>query len=227
MRVPSVTFYDRVDDALKNDTLHVALERVTSRFTTAEETIKLGVGLDYQDRPLSCEAAALKMALSFKGTFVSETDIMNRVGYDPTERENGAWGDPYQHFVGDIDGVQNTTGYGVYWGPIASAGSAWRPTEAFTNWTTAQLAAEIESGNPVVVWGTYAGAYQDSWTTPDGRLIDAWKGEHTRVAIGFVGSADNPTTIILNDPIAGQLWWSRATFETNWRSFGNAGVVVR
>ncbi len=34
MRVPSVTFYDRVDDALKNDTLHVALERVTSRFTT-------------------------------------------------------------------------------------------------------------------------------------------------------------------------------------------------
>ena len=30
-------------------------------------------------------------------------------------------------------------------------------------------------------------AYQDSWYTKDGKYIYAWKGEHARVAIGFIG----------------------------------------
>ncbi|MBU0707140.1 Ig-like domain-containing protein [Patescibacteria group bacterium] len=196
-------------------------------FATAPEVIKLDVRQDFQDRSLSCEAAALKMALSYQGVVVSEDEIMNHVGYDHTLHENGTWGDPYLAYVGDINGRQNTTGYGVYWDPIARAAGQWRPSEAFTGWTITQLTREIALGNPVVTWGIYGSGYEDSWTTPEGKYIYAWKGEHARTVIGFVGSVDNPSKIIINDPFAGQLYWTRERFESDWGVFGNAGVVVR
>ncbi|MDP3964347.1 MAG: Ig-like domain-containing protein [bacterium] len=197
-------------------------------FSTAPTTFILNVASDLQDRPLSCEAAALKMALANKGVAVTESQIMEHVGYtEPSQRSNGVWGNPHIGFVGNIDGTQNTTGYGVYWEPIARAGNNWRPSEAFTGWNVTQLAQEVEAGNAVVVWGVYGSGYQDSWTTPDGGSVYAWKGEHTRTVIGFVGSVENPERIILNDPYAGQVSWTRAQFEQNWGIFGNAGVVVR
>jgi len=200
---------------------------VSSSFTTASQTVRLSVPMDYQDKPLSCEAAALKMALAAKGVTVSETAIMNIVGYDKTPHKGSTWGDPYTAFVGDINGKQNTTGYGVYWGPIAKAAKTWRDAEAFTGWTVAQLTAEIAKGNPVVVWGSYAGGYEDSWKTPAGKTIFAWKGEHARTVVGFIGPASNPSKILIHDPVAGRLTWTKKQFEQDWNIFGRAGVVVR
>ncbi|MFA5051629.1 MAG: hypothetical protein WC544_01035 [Patescibacteria group bacterium] len=51
-------------------------------------------------------------------------------------------------------------------------------------------------------------------------------GEHARVAIGFIGSADNPTKIITMDPIYGEKYFTRSSFEWNWGLLGNSGVVV-
>ena len=87
-------------------------------FKTEPEIFKLNIPIDYQDKKLSCEAAALKMALFGKGVKVSENDIMKIVGHDLTKRSNGIWGNPNGAFAGDINGKQNTTGYGVYWGPM-------------------------------------------------------------------------------------------------------------
>jgi uncharacterized protein YvpB len=196
-------------------------------FTTEPEVVKLAIASDLQDQALSCEAAALKMALAGKGVTVSESEIMTYVGFDPTPHSGATWGDPYEAFVGDIRGKQNTTGYGVYWGPIAHAANHWRPSEAFTGWTVPQITEEISKGNAIVVWGVYGSGYEDSWHTPAGKYIYAWKGEHARTVIGYVGSKDNPTQIILNDTYAGQIYWSRARFEQDWAIFGNAGVVVR
>jgi uncharacterized protein YvpB len=167
------------------------------------------------------------MALAAKGIFVSENDIMAKVGYDPTPHAGDTWGDPYVAYVGNIDGKQNTTGYGVYWDPIAKAGSAWRPSEAFTGWTTAQVLQEVQQGNAVVAWGVYGNGYEDSWTTPGGKFIYAWKGEHARTVVGFTGTPENPSRIILNDPYAGRITWTRQQFERDFGIFGNAGVVVR
>ncbi len=199
----------------------------TITFQTLDETTVLSIAIDYQDRPLSCEAAALKMALAGHGVSVSEDAIMARVPVDAAHRQGDIWGDPYVEFVGDINGRQNTTGYGVYWGPIALAASAWRPAEAFTDWSVPKLTAELSAGNPVVVWGVYGNGYEDDWTTSDGKHIDAWKGEHARTLIGFVGTSENPTKLILNDPYAGRVTWTRAQFERDWGRLGNAGVVVR
>lgn len=202
-------------------------EAFTFSFTTVAETVKLPIPNDLQDHALSCEAAALKMALAGKGVRVTESDIMARVGYDRTPHRGDVWGDPYLAFVGDINGRQNTTGYGVYGDPIAKAANGWRPAEAFTGWTSAQIAKEIAAGNPVIVWGVYGNGYEDSWHTPAGKAIYAWKGEHTRTVIGFVGSPEDPQKFILNDPYVGQITWTRARFEQDFRIFGNAGVVVR
>ncbi len=198
----------------------------TLRFTSAQIRRVLNIGLDYQDQPLSCEAAALKMALRYRGVNVSESDIMALVGYDPTIKNGNVWGDPDQAFVGNIAGSQNSTGYGVHWDPIARAARAWRNASAFSGWSVSQLAWEIEAGNPVVVWGVLGGAYFDPWYTPQGRYIAAWKGEHARTVIGYTGSPTNPTSFIINDPIAGRVTWSTSRLLADWSKFNYSGVVV-
>lgn len=167
------------------------------------------------------------MTLNYKGVATSENDIMAIVGFDPTPRSNNIWGDPNQTFVGSITGKQNSTGYGVHWGPIARAANHYRSSEAFSGWSASDLAREIQSGNPVIIWGTFGNARPDSWTTPQGKRINAWYGEHTRVVIGFRGPADNPTGFILNDPLAGRLNWTDNQLSGNWGRFSNSGVAVR
>ena len=200
----------------------------STSFTTQSQTVKLGVPMDFQDYPLSCEAASLKMALAYKGIYVSEDTIMGYVGTDPKIRNGDIWGDAYNIYVGNISGSQNTTGYGVYWDPIAKAAKVWRSgSEAFTGWSISDLTKELKNGNPVVVWGIYGSGYEDPWHTKDGKYIYAWKGEHARTAIGFVGNYNSPSSIILNDPYDGQIYRSTSSFMSDWNVFGRAGVVVR
>ena len=201
-------------------------ETFSSNFSTESSLTILDISIDYQDRSLSCEAAALKMALNYRGIGVSEDDIMARVGFDPTIRNDNIWGDPNNAFVGDINGRQNTTGYGVYWGPIANAANTWRSAAAFSGWSISQIAQAIANDNPVVLWGIYGNGYRDDWQTPDGKNILAWKGEHARTIIGFSGKIDNPTSFTVNDPISGQVTWSADQLSVNMATFGGSGVVV-
>ncbi len=186
----------------------------------------LPIALDYQDQALSCEAAALKMALAGHGVRTTERRIMNVVGYDRTPHRGRVWGDPDKAFVGNIAGRQNTTGYGVYWAPIARAADRWRDGTSFTDWTPTQLAQAIEAGHPVVIWGTQGKATPDKWKTPSGKTVRAWKGEHARTVIGYIGTVERPTRFVINDPIAGRLTWTTATLLANWSRFNNSGVVV-
>ena len=195
-------------------------------FTTQLKKVILNIPLDRQDRALSCEAAALKMALNYRGLNITESNIMAIVGYDPTIKNGNVWGDPNVAYVGNIDGRQNSTGYGVHWDPIARAASNWRQAKAFSGWTVAQLAGEIEAGNPVIIWGVLGSGYSDPWVTPGGKQIAAWKGEHVRTLIGYTGSPDNPASFIINDPIVGRITWSVNTLKNDWAKFNNSGVVV-
>lgn len=193
-----------------------------------EPIITLAITNDHQDRPLTCEVAALKMALGYKGINVSETELMDRLGTaDPFGRDGNVWGDPNVGFVGDPSGSQNSTGYGVYWGPIAKVANQFASAQAFSGWSASELAREITAGNPVEIWGTIGRTKSDSWQTPDGKLINAWHGEHTRLIIGFAGTVDNPTRFIINDPSAGRLIWTTNQLNANWSAFGNSGVVIR
>lgn len=198
-----------------------------TKFITQVHTRQLKVPLDFQDYPLSCEAAALRMALAYKGRWIGERNIMNRVGIDWRRRRGNRWADPYRIFVGSLYGRQNNTGYGVYWKPIERAARTWRPaSKAYCGMSINQLVTEVYKKNPVVVWGVYGNGYPDGWYSWSGQWISAWKGEHARTVIGFIGS-NNPRKIILNDPYAGKLYWSKSKFIANWNKFGRCGVVVR
>ncbi len=96
-------------------------------FTTEAAVSRLAVPFHRQEHRLSCEAAALYMALQYRGVSVTENQIISRVGFDPTPKKNGVWGDPNVAFVGDINGSQPGTGYGVYAAPIAKVAAAYRP----------------------------------------------------------------------------------------------------
>lgn len=200
----------------------------SSRFTTEPTMVKLSVPIYHQKYSLSCEVAALKMSLAFKGVGVSEDTLLSILGVsDPISRQGNIWGDPYEAFVGSVTGRQMTTGYGTYWGPIARVGSHYRSSQAFSGWGIQQVTGEILAGNPVIAWGTYGGGRRYEWQTYSGKTIVGFSGEHARVAVGFIGSPSNPSQIILNDSLAGQITWSLSKFLSNWGIFGNSGVVVR
>lgn len=202
----------------------------TSLLTQTEPEITLlNIALDWQDHPLSCEAASLKMALAEKGVYISEDDIMEKIGYDQTPHQGDVWGDPYRAFVGNIDGKICNTGYGVHWDPVANAANNWREAEAFSNWDLKNLTKEIELDNPVMVWGTLPvkTIHDCSWYTPEGKYIKTFWETHVRLVIGFIGESQNPSKIILNDPLTGRLYWSTSYFLTNWKAFGYSGVVIR
>ncbi len=194
-----------------------------------EKITMLEIPLDWQDYALSCEAASLKMALSGKGIFVSETEIMEKIGYDLGSRKGNVWGDAYERYVGDIDGKMCKTGYGVYWDPVAKAAQNWREAEAFSGWSIQDLTKEVEAGNPVIVWGALPkDTLTDcSWYTSEGKYILAYKETHVRLLIGFIGPKENPSKIILNDPLSGRLYWSASYFLENWKVFDYSGVVIR
>lgn len=199
---------------------------VVVRFTTERSVVRISVPSFRQERNLSCEAAALRMALAAKGVTLSEREILAKIGVDPTKHTDDIWGDPHVAFVGNVDGRQPTTGYGVYWEPIARVASIYRKGRAFTGGTVQLLTAEIANGNPVIVWGNATTGRRIDWVTPSGKKIVSINGEHTRTVKGFVGPAGNPTSIIVNDPLYGERIFSRAAFEADWSLLGRSGVVV-
>lgn len=197
-------------------------------FATEPPMVKLAMASDHQDYKLSCEIAALKMALASKGVRVSENDIIAKVGYaSPLSRSGNVWADPQVGFVGNINGRQVSTGYGVYWDPIQKAASAWREAESFTNGSIQKLTDEISKGNPIVVWGNAGSGKRVDWKTPSGKNIVAIMGEHARTVKGFIGPKENPIKIIVNDPLIGEVVWSTAAFDANWATLGRSGVIVR
>ncbi|MDZ7798104.1 MAG: Ig-like domain-containing protein [Patescibacteria group bacterium] len=195
-------------------------------FSTELSTTKLEVSFHRQEHNLSCEVATLVMALNYKGVNVGEAELINLIGFDPTPKQNGIWGNPHIAFVGDIDGLQPSTGYGVYWQPIAAAGQNYRPTRWFTDGRLETITSEIKKGNPVIIWGTAGTGRRIDWKTTSGGNVVAVTGEHTMVVTGFIGSASNPTRIIVLDPLYGEKTFSQSSFLWNWGLLNRSGVVV-
>lgn len=195
------------------------------------DDIFLPVRFDPQDHALSCEAAALKMALAYRGIAVTEEDIMAVIGYDKTPRTKDAqgrtrWGDPDVAFVGDINGRMMETGYGVHWGPVSRAANVWRLAQVIQGWTAQELAQQVALGNPVVAWGFVGPGTPYEWLTPSGRRIRTVLREHAFVVNGFRGPADNPEGFFLVDPVYGQRYLPLKAFLENWSAFSNAGVII-
>lgn len=194
----------------------------------AEKSFTLQVPYFRQEHALSCEIAALRMALSYYGVKITEKELVKKLPFDTRlpRSKNNIWGDPNRGFVGDIDGKIPDTGYGVYEKPLARVASEYREAKIITGARLSEILLEVYKNHPVIVWGTLASGKDISWRTPDGRRIQAIFGEHTRVVIGFTGSIENPEKIILHDPIYGTLRMPKKEFLSNWKLLGNKALVV-
>lgn len=198
----------------------VALAKVQS------QTFKLPVPAYLQQHTLSCEVASLRMALAYKGVTKSEDELLALVGYDNTPHVGNIWGNPYEHFVGNVNGNQMRDGYGVYWGPIERVAKMFGNAQAFQNQNIKFLTSQVTKGNPVIIWVYSSSGAPTHWKTPSGIDIFAVAGEHTVVVTGYVGSADNPTQVIVNDSLVGQVYWPRSLFDRKWATFSQSGVVI-
>ncbi len=176
------------------------------------EDIRLSVPHFKQQYTNSCEAASLRMALAFYGVISNDYDIVLSFGYAPKEKdvENNIWDDPHKMFVGSLHQKGNTFGYGVYGEPVAKAALSFgRTSQYVTRITPKFLADEIRNQHPVVIWG-YTSLSQEpyTWTTPEGKTVTAFRGEHARVLVGArwkagtVASSD-PEGFYVHDPLGG------------------------
>jgi uncharacterized protein YvpB len=192
----------------------------------------LDVPLHRQEHALSCEAAALQMALGTLGRPVAEADLLTDLARDPTPRTvkpdgHVVWGDPDVGFVGGWDGVFGRDGYGVYQGPIAelARGAGFAGSTPLTDADPRELYDAVRDGYPVVAWMPYAGQIKGrgGWSTPAGKQIDYVVTEH---AVVLAGVADDGVTYA--DPYTASLeHMSFSTFEAANAELGGRAVIVR
>lgn len=195
-------------------------------FATQEEIFRLHVPAIYQKYALSCEIASLRMALLFRGMDISEDKLLDDIGTDRAGKNGNSWGNPYVGFVGNVKGRQMVNGYGVFWDPVARAANKYRYAKSFENWSMDKLTDSIQKGTPVIVWLALKNGKPVVWLAPSGDKISTVADEHAVLVIGFRGTKNNPSQIILNDPLVGESYWDKNVFEKKWSVFKNSGVIV-
>lgn len=197
--------------------------------------VRLKVPWYHQQMRLSCEAATLRMAHNYFKPGHIDTDwaILKLTGVDDRPKKGNRWGNPNKTFVGKPNGKMMKTGYGVHYGPIASASSklnGCRPPIVLKYPSRATISRYVAAGFPVIVWGAHSGAsgiYKYKWKAWDGSSVTAWSVEHVWVIVGFHGKAWKPTSFIVHNPSGGaNRKVSLKSFDAFFKYFKRA-VVVR
>ena len=192
-----------------------------------------GVAFIYQNHPLSCEEAATSMALSHQGIHLSQDQILHEIGADLRSMYvDGSgrirWGNPYTTFVGNVNGSEsNYTGFGTYWPPLVRVAKAHgAKILAYGSMSAASIYARVIAGHPVVAFATWDWAWHPrrDYLSFDGQWIP-WIGpvhaSHVYTVVGV-----GPNRVLVNDPIRGQYWITKAAFEAGYSDFREAIVFA-
>ncbi|MHB8508794.1 MAG: C39 family peptidase, partial [Candidatus Dormibacteria bacterium] len=195
----------------------------------------LNVPWYHQSRALTCEEAALQMALAYEGVYVSQDEILNVVGVDyrlPYRDGNGLrWGDPYTNFVGNPDGTEDSThgsqsGYGTYYPTIARAASHFGGTVLASGEgiPASSIYSAVLAGHPVVAWVPFGWTPRStsSYLAFDNRWVlygAPW--EHAVTVVGVT-----PDSVQVNNPDTQVEWISKATFEAAYAMFNRMAVEL-
>lgn len=190
-----------------------------------------GVAIYYQSHALSCEETAMSMALTHQGIYLSQNQILAELGFDrrPQYRDkNGVlhWGDPYVSFVGNVDGIENVTGLQAnYTALVRVAQAHGARIIAAGNISAGAIYAALAAGHPVVVYATWDWAWhpRHDYVAFDGRRIPyiAPAASHVYAAVGVRSNA-----VLVNDPIRGQYWVAKSSFQAAYSDFTEAIVFA-
>jgi len=192
----------------------------TSSFTIRSNSIKLTVPFYNQLERYTCNVAAIRMALAYRGINLSESQIKAGIGIGQS-LSGSSGGDPYSSWI---------DGHGTYWSAASPFISRYRNNSVMRNWNVTALLNEVAAGNPVIVWwqNGWSDWYTKTWTKPSGGSVQGLNGMHSEVVIGFKGSAANPSSIITHDPWRGVRTYTKSGFDSVWsRSFGRTAIIVR
>ena len=192
-----------------------------------------GVTFYYQSHPLSCEEASTSMALTHQGIHVSQDQILAEVGADLRPMYVDAqgrvrWGNAYQTFVGNVNGSEsNYTGLGTFYPPLVRVARAHGARIlAAGSMVASTVYAQVMAGHPVVAFATWDWRWhpRHDYLSFDGRWIP-WIGpadaSHVYVVVGV-----SPSQVLIDDPIRGQYWISRASFQAGYSDFQEAIVFA-
>lgn len=206
-----------------------AHNQLASVFSPTAETILTPIEFKPQEHPLTCEIAALRMALNYVGVDVTETELINNIPFSATTSRSAEniWGDPEKGFVGNPDGsVFLGTGYGVYSQPIKNLALKYSNATIIKNATLSEVLQYASQDRAVIVWGLLSNRYVTYWASYDDTLVTAYAGEHARVLMGYSGDISNPEEIILMDPLYGKIAVPTDEFLSEWKVFDNMSVIV-
>ncbi len=209
---------------------HAALAaNATSGSPAPPEVLVPNVVLYYQTHNLSCEEAAVAMALTHQDIVLDQDEILHEMGADLTasyvEANNGRmrWGDPYVSFVGSVDGHEfDTTGYGASYPPLVAVAKRHGakilragPMEVET------VYRYLWSAHPVVVWATWDWRWhqRNDYLAFDGRWVP-WIGPHDSHVYTAVGI--RPDAILVDDPLRGRYWVPIDAFAAAYSVFDEA-----
>jgi len=190
-----------------------------------------GVSFYFQHRALSCEETATSMALTHQGIYLSQDQILAAIGADlrPQYRDSRGvlrWGNPYLTFVGSVDGIENVTGLQANYPPLVRVARAHGAKVIAYGWMPAEsIYARLTAGHPVVVYATYDWAWhpRHDYLSFDGRWIPfiGPAQSHVYTAVGV-----RPNAVLVNDPIRGQYWVGKRSFEAAYSDFQEAIVFA-
>jgi uncharacterized protein YvpB len=192
-----------------------------------------GVTFYYQDHPLSCEEAATSMALTHQGINLSQDQILAELGSDRRSEfvdSSGRvrWGNPYETFVGNVNGSEsNFTGYGTYYPPLVRIARAHGARIIqYGSMSAATIYARVIAGHPVVAFSTWDWAWHPrrDYLSFDGQwipFIGPAQASHVYTVVGV-----SPSSVLINDPIRGQYWISKGSFQAGYSDFNEAIVFA-
>jgi len=202
-------------------------------FLLTSTHIVSGVAFIYQNHPLSCEEAATSMAMTHQGINVSQDQILAELGADrrPKYVDSAGrvrWGNPYQTFVGNVDGSEsNYTGFGTFYPPLVRIAKAHGANIiAYGSMSADTVYARVIAGHPVVAFATWDWAWHPrrDYLSFDGQWIP-WIGpyyaSHVYTVVGV-----SPSSVLVNDPIRGQYWISKGAFQAGYSDFNEAIVFA-
>lgn len=183
-------------------------------FTTSPKETTLSVPFYKQQDQFTCNIAAARMLLAYRGITVEEQTLIDRMG---NGGKRGS-GNPFNGYIDD---------YGTYWDAVSKGISSYRTSRLITSGQLEDIITEIKKGNPVMIWGQngWSDPHDISWTTPDGIFIKAINGMHSFVVRGFRGPPENPTHILINDPWRGQYAVETKEFLRRWGFLSMALVI--
>lgn len=182
--------------------------------------------LQYPELPTGCEAVALSNDLTYYDFSLSKFEIVDRW----LPRSSWDWvtayqGDPYTWGGGSWNSCCAPAICTAADNYLSAHGSALR-AHNITGTSFNELYNYIAQGYPVIVWNTVGMKWPGLGTETrwyDGKAYRLYSGTHTVVLKGFDKSNG---TVLVADPIAGNVARDAGTFSLIYSAIGSQAVVI-